>query len=67
MLTPEGAAALLSVSVRELYRAIEAGGLHFRERADGAVAICVESLKEVRSIALGNRFHKSKTIKEIES
>ena len=44
MLTPEAAAALAGVSLRTIYRRVEAGGVHFMEAADGGLLICLASL-----------------------
>jgi hypothetical protein len=44
MVMPEYAAAEAAVSVRTVYRWIEAGRVHFAETADGGVLICETSL-----------------------
>lgn len=43
--TAEVAAGRRSLSVRDIYRHIEAGTVHFREVAGGAVLICLDSLR----------------------
>jgi hypothetical protein len=40
MFTCEAAAALLGVKLREVYRRVEKGSLHFLENEDGSVLIC---------------------------
>lgn len=45
MVRPDEAAALLCLSQREIFRRIEAATIHFEEASDGAVYICVNSLK----------------------
>jgi hypothetical protein len=44
MLNPEQAAAVVSRSVRTIYRQIEAGQLHFSETPEGLVWVCLNSL-----------------------
>jgi hypothetical protein len=44
MIKPEAAAALRGTSVREVYRRIETGEVHFAERSDGLVLVCLNSL-----------------------
>ena len=44
MIWPEAAAALAGTSVREIFRQIEAGCLHFRETPEGQMQICPNSL-----------------------
>ena len=44
MLTPAVAAAAAGVSIRTIYRRVEAGGLHFKEANDGVLLICGSSL-----------------------
>jgi excisionase family DNA binding protein len=44
LVTPEEAARLLGVSVREVYRRVEAGSLHFIETREGLLLICASSL-----------------------
>ncbi len=44
MLMPEEAALMLHVSLRRIYALVEAGAIHFSERTDGGVLICLASL-----------------------
>jgi hypothetical protein len=44
MARPEAAAARAGLRVREIYRLVEAGSVHFLESADGTVLVCVDSL-----------------------
>lgn len=44
MLTPEEAGTLSGVSVREIYRWVEAGRIHFIETHEGRLFICASSL-----------------------
>jgi hypothetical protein len=44
LISPEGAARLSGVRVREIYRRVEAGRAHFIETGEGMVFICIESL-----------------------
>lgn len=44
MVTPEQAAAVAKVSVRVIFRWLEAGAIHFVEGADGSLAVCLRSL-----------------------
>ena len=44
MLTPDEAAALAQSTARDIYRRVEAGGLHLIETDDGALRVCVNSL-----------------------
>jgi hypothetical protein len=46
MLTPDEAAALAQTTARDIYRRVDAGGLHYIEIDDGALRICVNSLGE---------------------
>lgn len=45
MLTPENAAANFDTGLREIYRGIENGSLHFIEIKKDSLFICVNSLK----------------------
>jgi len=45
MATPEEAAILTGFSLRAICRQVEAGGLHFRETANGQLFICLNSLR----------------------
>jgi len=51
MFSPEQAATLFRLPLRQIYRAIEAGQLHFKETAGGAVLLCLNSLKQLPSLA----------------
>lgn len=44
MITPDEAAVLVATSLREIYRLIEKGALHFVEPDRGSVLICLNSL-----------------------
>jgi hypothetical protein len=44
LLTTEEAAVLSGSSVREIYRRVEAGQIHFSESGDGLLLICRRSL-----------------------
>lgn len=44
MISPEAAAALAGTSVREIFRQVEAGRLHFRETPEGQMQICPDSI-----------------------
>jgi len=44
MVTPEEAAALAQTTTRDIYRRVEAGELHFTERPEGALLLCLNSL-----------------------
>jgi hypothetical protein len=44
MVKPEAAAAFLQISLRRVFRRIEAERLHFTETADGSLFICRNSL-----------------------
>jgi hypothetical protein len=45
MVIPEYAAAQAGVSVRTVYRWVEAGSLHFAETAEGGILVCETSLR----------------------
>jgi hypothetical protein len=45
MLSPENAAANFDISLREIFRGIENGSLHFIEINKDTIFICVNSLK----------------------
>lgn len=45
-LIPEHAAAAAHVTVREIYRRVESGALHFIESSDGTTLICRASISE---------------------
>jgi lipoate-protein ligase A len=44
MVTPEEAATLTQTTTRDLYRRVEAGEMHFAERPEGALLLCLNSL-----------------------
>jgi hypothetical protein len=44
MISPEAAAAIARVSVRTIYRWVEAEQLPFTEQADGSLFICLNCL-----------------------
>jgi hypothetical protein len=46
MISPEGAAARAGVSLREIYRQVEAHELHFIETHEGWVFICPNSVTQ---------------------
>ncbi len=51
MVTPESAARIANVTVREVYRSVETNRVHFIEIADGSVRICLDSVVVRRSTA----------------
>lgn len=61
MFTPEEATALLRVSVRTIYREIEAGQLHFHETPEGSVLVCLDSLQKITSLLTRNSNSQIKT------
>jgi|RhiMetdeSRZDD1v2_1073273.scaffolds.fasta_scaffold10247_2 hypothetical protein len=44
LLTPEEASALAGLSVRDVYRVVEAGEIHFKEAPEGRVFVCLDSI-----------------------
>ena len=46
MATAEQAALLAGVSVRQIYRWVEAGKLHFTETPEGLLLVCLNSLAQ---------------------
>jgi hypothetical protein len=44
LITPEEASSLSGVSVREIFRRVEAGRIHFIETSEGLLFICANSL-----------------------
>lgn len=44
MVTPQQAAAIARVSVRDINRRVEAGEVHFLETPEGSLLVCVNSL-----------------------
>ena len=49
MLTPESAAEVVGVSPRTVYRWVETGRVHFTERPDGRLFVCLTSLQGARA------------------
>jgi hypothetical protein len=49
LLTPEEASFLAALPVRTIYRALEAGQVHFIETSDGSVLVCLNSLSGIAS------------------
>jgi excisionase family DNA binding protein len=49
MLTPESAAEMAGVSPRTVYRWVETGRVHFTERPDGRLFVCLTSLHGARA------------------
>ena len=48
MVTPEEAAAVVSVNTRTIYRWVEAGTMHFIETPEGRLLICLNRLVRQR-------------------
>jgi predicted site-specific integrase-resolvase len=46
MLAPDDAALALSISARTIYRWVEEAKIHFRENANGALVVCLGSIRE---------------------
>jgi hypothetical protein len=44
LVSPEAAAAVTGISLRSVFRCLEAGLIHYREADDGKVLICFSSL-----------------------
>lgn len=44
MVKPEEASVLVGIDLRNIYRRIELGSIHFAEIPDGAVLVCLNSL-----------------------
>lgn len=44
LIAPEVAGQLADLSVREIYRLIETGAIHFKEGAEGRVYVCFDSI-----------------------
>jgi hypothetical protein len=44
MLAPEVAAALAGISLRTIFKMVEAGQVHYLEQADGLLLVCPNSL-----------------------
>jgi hypothetical protein len=54
MVTPEQAAILFRVGLRDLCREIEAGRLHFQESPSGLLLICLDSLRNSALLGSAN-------------
>ena len=52
LLSPEQASVLTGISVRSIYRLIEAGTIHYREAANGTLVVCVKTLLIATKIEL---------------
>jgi len=48
MVSAEEAAALLGLTVRKVYRLVEAEGLHFTETREGWLRLCLDSIQEAK-------------------
>ena len=46
MLAPEEAAPLLGLTTRAVYALVESGHMHFDERPDGKIFVCLASLAD---------------------
>jgi hypothetical protein len=44
LVTPEQAAAVAHIPLRSIYRGVESGLVHYRERTDGSLVVCLTSL-----------------------
>ena len=51
MFTPQGAATMLGTSIREIYRQLEAGKIHFCEEPSMPLLVCGDSFR----VELNNR------------
>lgn len=49
MVAPEQAAAVTHVALRNIYRAVETGSVHYREATDGSLVVCLKSLTITRN------------------
>lgn len=70
MITPEEAALLFRVSVRVIYRAVDAGQVHFQETPAGSVEVCLGSLQQIvplLSKGSSSQIKNTKDNKEIQS
>jgi hypothetical protein len=47
MLTPDEAGAVARISMRAIYRRVEASGLHFAETPQGLLLVCLNSLRRL--------------------
>jgi hypothetical protein len=53
MVKPDDAAALLQISLRRIFRRVEAEKLHFTETANGSLLICRNSLMNFNDEGIG--------------
>ena len=44
LLSPEQASTITGIAVRLIYRQVEAGTVHYKEDANGALMVCVKTL-----------------------
>lgn len=44
LLSPEQASALTGIPARTIYRLVEAGTIHYRENANGNLAVCIKTI-----------------------
>ena len=44
LLSPEQASTITGIAVRLIYRRVEAGTVHYKEDANGALMVCVKTL-----------------------
>ena len=49
MIAPEQAAALANLPLRSIYRGVENALVHYRERSDGSLLVCLKSLDDTRN------------------
>lgn len=49
MVAPEQACAVTHVPLRNIYRAVEVGSVHYREGTDGSLVVCLKSLTMIRN------------------
>lgn len=49
MVAPEQAAAVAHVPLRDIYRGVESGLVHYTERDDGSLVVCLRSLTVMRT------------------
>ena len=55
MVAPEQAAALAHVPLRNIYRGVETGAVHYREGNDGSLVVCLKSLTITRNQIIERR------------
>lgn len=51
MFAPEDAAGIVKTSARRIYRAIEAGQIHFVEQPEVSLLVCLDSLRSIGHLA----------------